>query len=610
MFVKCTKVASILVVVPVVSGLIGCWPGIVFELPDVGQGDVLFTEDDDPAVAELPSVETELLVRSFPGADDEAVSTALADAGAAVVGRLDEIGATVLEVPTGRRDVVARQLADSGVFEGVHKNYLFAPTRVPNDPMYTRQTHLTRIGADLAWDTTVGDENVIVAVVDTGVDVDHPDLSERILDGWNAHTGGSDYADVHGHGTQVAGVVAATSGNGVGVSGVTWGCPILAVRVSDLEGRASARHIAAGILWAANHGAKVINVSFSPLWSNRVVRAAATEAFNRGSLVVISTGNGGAMTTVFGYSEALFVGAISSANLIAPFSDRGPFVDLVAPGTAIRTTGDGGAYTMANGTSFAAPVVAGVAALAWSVNLELRPVTIASALTESAVDLGTVGKDTTYGHGLVDAASAVDRAARVSFVPDTTPPTLIVNRPLEGAAVSSFYVVYATASDVWGVADVVMSIDGIEIATDTLAPYFFVIDTRRFPAGRHEVSFVATDHAGNATEPIMRNVNFLSSAGSSSTGATEIRFTSPVSGASVSYDTNIRASISDPDGLATVEWFVDGVPVHTGAVSGQSTGVSYMWRIAAFDAGLHTITLIVTDLQGFQTTGQLNLTKR
>ncbi len=588
----------------------GCWLSVPLPIPDIEQDGALFAEDEDPAVAALPFVEKELLVQPYPGAEGEAVAALYAQVGAVVIEELTDIDATVLAVPADERDVIATQLADTGLIETVQKNYLYEPSDVPNDPMYRRQSHLTQVAAAQAWDTTVGDENIIIAIVDTGIDRDHPDLVDRIVDGWNAYNGNFDYSDVHGHGTQVAGVVAAATNNQLGVAGMTWECPIVVVRVSDQQGRASARHIAAGILWAVNHGASVINISFAPLWSNRVVRAAATEAFNRGAVVVISTGNAGQTSSASGYAEAMFVGAVNSSNEITSFSDRGGFVDLVAPGIAIRTTKDGGEYTMANGTSFAAPIVSGVAALAWSVNPDLRPVTVASALQDTAVDLGATGKDTSYGYGLVDAAAAVDGAAQLSFVPDTTPPTLTINRPSNGATLTGRYAVYVTASDRWGVADVVMSVDGMAYATDTRSPYWLVIDIAKFPSGWHQLSFVATDHAGNASEPTTIRVNFRHLTGDTTNTATEIRFTYPANGATVTRDTTIRATISDTDGLATIEWFVDGIPVHTSTVSGQSTGVSYMWRIVGYDPGSHTISLIVTDLNGDQTTDQLTLRKR
>jgi len=155
-----------------------------------------------------------------------------------------------------------------------------------------------------------------------------------------------------------------------------------------------------------------------------------------------------------------------------------------------------------------------------------------------------------------------------------------------------------------------MSIDGIEYATDTRLPYRFVVDTFKFPDGEYELGFVATDHAGNASGRVTVSVNFRTSDSNTGGSATDISLTSPADGETVAQDTAIRATVADTDGLATVEWFVDGLGVHSSAVSGQSTGLSYMWRVADYATGRHTITLIVTDLLGHRTTGELDLIKR
>ncbi len=570
--------------------------------------DFSFEEDADPAASALPFVETELLVQPYPGAEDRTLSDLYAQAGAVVVDELRELDLTVLELPPGELHAVAAELDASGLIEALHKNYIFELARIPNDPLFDSQLHLTQINAPDAWERTVGDEEVIIAFVDTGVDAGHPDLTDKVIGGWNLYDDNADFDDVIGHGTQVAGVAAAASNNATGVAGVSWVSPIIAIRVTDTRGAATARHVAAGILWAVNHNARVINVSFAPLWSNRVVRTAAQNAFNRGSLVVISAGNSGGLASVRAYREALFVGALDSGGRLAAFSDRGTFVDLVAPGTGIRTAKVGADYGLVSGTSFAAPIVSGVAALAWSVNPELRPASILDAIVDSAVDLGEPGRDYSYGHGAVDAAGAVDKAARTASVQDTTPPTVRIDRPSEGASLSGRTIAAITATDVTGVADVVLSIDDVPYATDTREPYWFVIDTRRFSPGSHELKFVATDLVGNTSRVKSVTVAFALSAGASGEAPTGIEFHSPADGEIVSGNVTIQATIRDSDGLATVEWHVDGTSVFVGTVSGTSSGVTYLWQATGATAGSHTISIVVTDMLGRQATGKLELT--
>ena len=593
------------------AALVGALAGCVDiePAPPLPDDPFAFGEDADPAVAALEFAQKELLVQPYPGADAKALSDLYTQVGVTVVDELIEIELAVLEVPDGDLLRAGAELSASGLLETVQKSYFFDAESLPDDPLFSGQPHLAQIFAPDAWDLTVGHEDIIIAVVDTGVDADHPDLSDKIIDGWNFFDNTPDFSDVAGHGTQVAGVAAAITNNNAGVAGVAWESPILAIRVTDDRGRASGRNIAAGILWAVANGASVINVSFAPLWSDRVVRAAAQTAFHRGCLVVISAGNGGGTTKATGFPEALFVGAIGGDDEIAFFSDQGPFVDLVAPGLGVRTTRMGDRYGFANGTSFSAPIVSGVAALAWSINPDLRPVSIMKAVVDSTLDLGSPGKDSTYGYGAVDAAGAVAQAARTTIVRDTTPPKLTVTRPANGARLSGRTTATVTAKDDEGVADVVLSIDGVPFATDTRASYRFVLDASQFSPGLHELSFVATDYSGNVSATRTLEVTFVASSGTSR-HTTEIVFRSPADGATVSRNVTIQASISDGDGLALIEWFVDGTSQLITPTTGLSTGVSYVWRSSQALPGEHVVTLVVTDITGRQTTGVLRLFTR
>ena len=566
-----------------------------------------FAEDEDAAYAALDYEQNRLLVQALPGADPQAVANAIAAADARIVDEIAEIDLNVLETQIDLTEA-ARRISESALFETFQKNYLYPPDLTANDPQYSRQQHLTQIRADKAWDITTGDASIVIAVVDTGVDPDQPDLKPKILGGRNIYDVNDNFDDVLGHGTMVAGTAAAITNNSVGVAGVSWQSPILAVRVGNAQGLATSQHVAAGILWAVANGAKIINVSFAPLWADKIVSSAAKQAFNRGTLVVVSAGNKGGLNKAAGFYEILFAGGVQPDNKIATFSDKGPFVDLVAPGTQIRTTGMDATYVMANGTSFSAPIVAGVIALAWSANPNLRPITVQEAVLSTTVDLGASGKDDTFGLGLVDAAAAVQKA-RQSFDPvDTTPPVVLVTSPATGQALSGRATVAVSATDKYGVADLVMSVDGVAFATDTRSPYSFVLDTAAFSAGSHDLSFVATDLSGNASAPKVIRVNFTASSGGNSAGT--IRFTAPTAGALVSGDVTVKASLSDPDGLALIEWLVDGRSALVSTVSGRTSGVSFVWRSAGYAKGPHTITAVITDNLGNVTQGALGLTRK
>jgi subtilisin family serine protease len=569
----------------------------------------VFPDDSDPTTASLAFDPAQLLVSTYPGADAAARDAEYERAGARRIDRIEELDIDVLEVFGDSLAATAEALLACGLIESVHKNYFFEAQQVSNDPMVSDQAHLEQVGVSSAWGLTVGSRDMVIAIVDTGVQPDHPDLIHRIADGWNVYDNNADFADVRGHGTMVAGVVGATSDNAIGVAGVTWDNPLLAVRVTDRRGRTTSRHLAAGILWAVGHGARVINVSFAPLWSNAVVRSAAQQAWNRGALVVISTGNAGVEANSPGYAEGLFVGAVDEADQVSLFSNRGRFVDLVAPGTEIQTTALGSRYRTTTGTSFAAPIVAGVAALAWSINPGLRPVTITQALEDTAVDAGPSGKDTAYGLGIVDAAAAIRRASETTFIPDISSPRVNIETPTAGASLTGRVVVAVEATDPWGVADVVMSIDGVAVASDSRGPYRFVVNTSNFSSGGHELTFQATDLAGNRSAAVAVAVTFLPGSEDAS-GRSAVVFHSPPDASVVFGDVDISATVTSDKGLATIEWLIDGQTALVQAISGESSRLSFRWSSDETEAGNHTITLIATDASGGRRTGTLSLTTR
>jgi len=564
----------------------------------------VFPEDAEAAVAALDFVPNELLVQPFPGVEPGEVSAAFARAGVTVVDSIPELDLTVVELASGDLASTAAELVEGGVIEGVQKNYIFQAQAIPDDTLFDRQGYLELVRLPEAWDLATGDPEVIIAVLDSGVYGDHSDLSEKIVGGWNVLDDSENYADVFGHGTLVSGVAAARSNNGLGVTGVSWDSGILAVRITDDNGKTSSRDIAAGILWAVKHGAAVINVSFAPLWSNRVVRSAAQVAMQRGSLVVISAGNAGDTTMHRGFPEALFVGAVNGAGTVAAFSDRGAFVDVAAPGSAIQSTAVGNAYDLTNGTSFAAPIVAGVAALAWSANPALRPATVFETIVAQAVDVGPAGKDSAYGHGLIDAAATVQAAMITVETDDLAGPIVGIDSLEEGAVISARTLITIDADDESAVADVTMLVDGVPAAVDARSPYRVVLNPDRFDAGPHVLSFVATDVAGNASAPLVLSVSFGTAA---EARAATVTFESPSDGTRVSGDVAIEATLSAEAGLATVEWLVDGASVWTSSVSGTESDVTYLWPSDDYPAGPHTITAILTDARGRRTTGDITL---
>jgi thermitase len=296
----------------------------------------------------------------------------------------------------------------------------------------------------------------------------------------------------------VAGAAGAQSDNGQGIASVAGQSPIMPIRVTNNSGRATSATIANGLVWATDHGASVMNVSFEGIAGNTTIRTAAEYAFNHGALVVAASGNCGCVDSTADNPFVLSVSATDESDSIAYFSSTGPYVDLSAPGTNILTTAIGGLYLSDSGTSLASPIVAGVAALMFSANPALTPTVVTELLESTALDAGGAGYDPGFGYGRVNAYAAVTAAASYVPPPDATPPTASITAPGAGATVSGTVVVGVSATDNVGVVQVDLFVDGVFFASDASAPYSFAWDTTTASSGSHTLQAVAADAAGNS----------------------------------------------------------------------------------------------------------------
>lgn len=296
------------------------------------------------------------------------------------------------------------------------------------DPLTQDQWYLKTLNMEQVWnDYGVGKSGVTVAVLDTGVDYDHPDLAGRIIKGPDYVDRDLDPRDMHGHGTHVAGIITAGLNNQEGISGMAPNVKILAIRVLDAKGSGSLFNIAKGIAYAANNGAKVINMSLGSPSGGSTMRTLANflskYAEARGSLIIAAAGNsGGAIGFPAAASEFLSVGAVNEDKYIASFSNRGKELDVVAPGVQITSTfptyevtanqlGLPHSYATLNGTSMATPMVSALAAMLWSQNPYLTPVQVRERIETSATDLGSIGVDELYGYGLINPTLALQQSA-------------------------------------------------------------------------------------------------------------------------------------------------------------------------------------------------------
>lgn len=284
----------------------------------------------------------------------------------------------------------------------------------PGDPYRVHQWGLDAVGEG----TLLGGERgtgTTVAVVDSGVDAGRPELAHAVVDGWSVF--GDDWgSDTLGHGTGVAGIIAARADDGRGMAGLADGVDLVSVKVVDEEGGAWASDVAEGILWAVDRGVDIINVSLTTDVDAPVLRSAVRTAVEEGVLVVASAGNHGAdgNPTMYPAATTGVVGVAALDDTWSPpgFASHGDWVDLAAPGVRVFTTAPGGRHVVVNGASFAAPFVVGALAQLLSVAPDTTEGTISPAsaverLQDAAVDLGPPGWDPRTGAGALDLAAAL-----------------------------------------------------------------------------------------------------------------------------------------------------------------------------------------------------------
>lgn len=528
-----------------------------------------------------------LLVK-FRDLPEAAVRNAAAAENTALAGEIPGIGVRVLQLPPQASEMAAlrafRQRPDV-VFAEIDERR--AASLVPNDTYYPTSWHLPRISAPQAWDATTGSNNIVIAILDTGCDPAHPDLAAKYVPGWNFFDNNADSSDVHGHGTSVAGAAAAQSNNGAGVAAPAWGCRIMPVRVSDLDGYANASTVANALVWAADHGARVANVSYA-FNTSTTVASAAQYFQSRGGVVTMSAGNSGIFVTNGDNPYILTISATDSSDLLASWSTRGNFLDLAAPGVSIRTTLRNAGYGSGSGTSFSAPIVAGVAALALSVNPGLSDADVQQVLKSAADDLGPAGWDSDYGWGRLNAAAAVQLAA--GFTGDVTAPSVSFAAPAAGATVSGVVAVQVNAADDVGVASVSLYVDGVLFAADTAAPFAFNWGSSRVGNGAHVLRAVASDAAGNtaAAEQSINVSNFVD------TTAPTVAITAPADGAQIGNSVSVTVNAADNVGVSRVELWVDGVLKATSTRAPYSTS----WNSRRASRGAHALECRAYDAAG------------
>ncbi|GAF77256.1 unnamed protein product, partial [marine sediment metagenome] len=377
--------------------LISSFPAIVFAAPP-----------DNPApVSDFSS--QQILVKFKPGTSLPAVAEIHRQLGGQVKETIPGIGVQVVTVPKGQVVAKVKAYSSNAKVAYAEPDFVAEALGSPDDPWFGSQWGMVKVQAPQAWEVTTGSTSINIAILDTGVDLDHPDLANKIVSSISFSTATAD--DVHGHGTHVAGIAAAMTNNGVGVAGLGYTATIMNVKVLGDTGAGAYSWIVSGIMWAVDNGAEVINMSLGGSSPSSILEDAINYAWSKGVIVVAAAGNYGNTAPLYPayYTNCIAVAATDSLDRLAGWSNYGDWVDVAAPGVGIYATLKNNGYGYKSGTSMAAPHVAGLAALVFTtlsdtngddkLNDEVR-----SRIEVNCDDIGLSG----IGYGRINAARAVD----------------------------------------------------------------------------------------------------------------------------------------------------------------------------------------------------------
>jgi thermitase len=342
-----------------------------------------------------------LLIRYRPGTTNDSAAQLERAIGVTNKGEIAQIHVRVIEVSAGAEAAALRRLSSDPRVEFVESDQTVAVTNTtPNDYWWPNEWSVVRTRTNAAWDLTTGSSSVVIAVLDTGVDLTQPDLQGKLVGGYNVLTGSSDPTDDNGHGTWTAGVAGAASNNTIGVASFCWRCSLMPVKVLGADGTGTMSNVAAGITWATDHGARVISMSLAGTAGTSTLQSAVQYAHSHGVVLAAAAGNYGnsSLTYPAAYPEVLSVAGTDPNDALYSWSDYGTWVKLAAPGCDY-TTGRSGWYGSFCGTSAATPVVAGIAGLALSYASAATNSAVESALESSSAKLSAVvyGRVDAYG---------------------------------------------------------------------------------------------------------------------------------------------------------------------------------------------------------------------
>ncbi|AAZ28353.1 S8 family serine peptidase [Colwellia psychrerythraea] len=550
----------------------------------------------------------QILVQPQPGLSEQNFQKILGKHKASSKGKLHQLRTHIINVPANAEQAIVKALSNNPNIEFAEVDILVKPSEIiANDTYYNNAWHLNKMQLPTAWETAKGN-GVVVAILDTGVNSNHTDLSANMIAGWNSVSRNSETSDIYGHGTKVAGVVAAISDNNNGVTSIAWHASIMPIRITnDSSGYAYWSDIANGLTWAADNGADIANISYQVTTSSSVTNAAQYMR-SKGGLVVASAGNSGADLNCTDNPSIITVSATDSADNKASWSDYGNCIDVSAPGSGIWTTTKSGGYGAVNGTSFASPATAATLALIKSANLNLSNDELENILEASADKSKNGGVfNSYYGHGRIDAAAAVAMVVNTPTI-DQQAPTVVITSPTENSVQTGTFNITANAQDNMAVSSVSLYANGVLIGTDTVAPFSANFNSNNIADGNVAFTAQAYDATGNQGNSSTYWLTIDNIVDVADTIAPSVSITNLVNGSSISGNQAIKVSATDNTAVTKIELYIDG------QLKTQTTEsiLSYSWNTRKVANGYHTIVTKAFDAAGNQnqTSIQVNVQAR
>lgn len=537
-----------------------------------------------------------ILVQPQPGLSEQNFQKILGKHKARSKGKLNQLRTHIINVPANAEQAIVKALSNNPNIEFAEVDLLVKPSEIiANDTYYNNAWHLNKMQLPTAWETAKGN-GTVVAILDTGVNSNHTDLSANMIAGWNSVSSNNDTSDIYGHGTKVAGVVAAISDNNNGVTSIAWHASIMPIRITnDSSGYAYWSDIANGLTWAADNGADIANISYQVTISSSVTNAAQYMR-NKGGLVVASAGNGGADLNCTDNPSIITVSATDSADNKASWSDYGNCIDVSAPGSGIWTTTQSGGYGAVSGTSFASPATAATLALMKSANINLSNDELENILEASADKSKNGGVfNSYYGHGRVDAAAAVAMVVNAPTL-DQEAPTVAITSPTENSVQKGTFNITANAQDNMAVSSVSLYANGVLIGTDTVAPYSANFNSTNIADGSVAFTAQAYDATGNQGNSSTYWLTIDNITDVADTIAPSVSITNLVNGISITGTQAIKVSATDNTAVTKIELYIDG---QLKTQTTEST-LSYSWNTRKVANGYHTIVTKAFDAAGNQ----------